>query len=35
MMVWDWSAALDGGIGGLVVAVISYFFCHKKDQQAK
>lgn len=28
----NWKEILDGGIGGLVVAIVSYFFCHRKDQ---
>lgn len=35
----NWHEILDGGIGGLVVAIISYFFCRggaqKKGQYEK
>lgn len=31
----NWHEILDGGIGGLVVAVISYFFCRNKGAQKK
>lgn len=31
----SWHEILDGGIGGLVVAIVSYFFCHRKSQQSK
>lgn len=31
----NWHEILDGGIGGLVVAIISYFFCRGGRQQQK
>lgn len=29
MMFWNWNDALDGGIGGLVVAIVNWWFCRR------
>lgn len=31
----NWHEILGGGIGGLVVAIVSYFFCRGKGQATK